>query len=333
MRALAISLATVTVGALLFACGGEKVDARLYYEFQWRSTPEGASLIRLGATNASETAWDGDDEWNGVATLTDAGGDLDEIATLDIPAAPALAPGEKKWFAVWTVPDVPVGAYFVILSAPGYGEVETQWDLQERPNGRVFGLLRWRNVLERGAAGETTASFDAPPSPVPGTAFDFGDAPDPLFPTLAKNDGARHKDVSRAWFGQSVDTERDAADQVDVLAKTGDSFDDGLLGAIPLEFSVTNNDWDGPVYVNVLLDINKDGDWEDQGEWVVQNMAVDVPAGQTLEFVTDVDFAEEANLRMTLTGAPLDGYVGKGEFEIGETEDHMWSSKPHAIRS
>ena len=277
MRALAISLATVTVGALLFACGGEKVDARLYYEFQWRSTPEGASLIRLGATNASETAWDGDDEWNGVATLTDAGGDLDEIATLDIPAAPALAPGEKKWFAVWTVPDVPVGAYFVILSAPGYGEVETQWDLQERPNGRVFGLLRWRNVLERGAAGETTASFDAPPSPVPGTAFDFGDAPDPLFPTLAKNDGARHKDVSRAWFGQSVDTERDAADQVDVLAKTGDSFDDGLLGAIPLEFSVTNNDWDGPVYVNVLLDINKDGDWEDQGEWVVQNMAVDVP--------------------------------------------------------
>ena len=46
-------------------------------------------------------------------------------------------------------------------------------------------------------------------------------------------------------------------------------------------------------------------------------MEVNVPMGQTMEFTTDVDFAEETHLRMTLTGVPLEGYVGKGEFEIG----------------
>jgi len=120
---------------------------------------------------------------------------------------------------------------------------------------------------------------------------------------------------------------------VDVLANTGDQLDDALLGAKPFEFSATNNDWDGPLYVNVLLDRNKDEDWADEGEWVVQNMEVNIPMGQTMEFVTDVDFTEETHLRMTLTGEPLKDYTGKGEFEIGETEDHMWSSKPHNIRS
>jgi hypothetical protein len=332
MRGLLIFPITMALTLGLLACGGGEEKVRLYYEFQWRSTPEGESLIKLGATNASAIDWSGDDNWKGLARLTDAGEDLAEIATLDIPVAPALAPGEMKWFAEWVVPGIPVGPYFVVLSSPDYGEVEAQFDFQTRPDGRAFGLLRWRNVLQRGS-GETTTSFDAPPSPVPGTVFDFGDAPDPNYPSLASSDGARHKDVTRAWFGTSVDAERDAADQVDVLANTGDEFDDALLGAKPFEFSATNNDWDGPLYVNVLLDLNKDGDWEDEGEWVLQNMEVNIPMGETVEFPTDVDFAEETHLRMTLTSVPLEGYIGKGEFEIGETEDHMWSSRPHDIRS
>ena len=84
----------------------------------------------------------------------------------------------------------------------------------------------------------------------------------------------------------------------------------------------TNVSW---LYVNVLLDLNDDGDWEDEGEWAIQNMEVAVPMAQTAEFPTEVEFPEEIQLRMTLTGVPLEGYNGKGEFEIGETEDFKWS--------
>ena len=44
---------------------------------------------------------------------------------------------------------------------------------------------------------------------------------------------------------------------------------------------MTNNDWEGPLYVNVLVDFNKDGDWTDEDEWRIQNLVVDVPMGET----------------------------------------------------
>jgi hypothetical protein len=157
--------------------------------------------------------------------------------------------------------------------------------------------------------------------------FDFGDAPDPLYPTNLKSDGARHKDITRAWLGRKVDAESLAGWQDDILAYTGDEFDDGLMAAGPLEFAVTNNDWDGPLYVNVLVDFNKDGDWADEDEWRIQNFETDVPMGETMEFATEFVFDELMWLRITLTGKELESYDGTGEFAIGESEDHIWSAQ------
>ena len=153
------------------------------------------------------------------------------------------------------------------------------------------------------------------PTPVP-DLFDFGSAPEP-FPSSLEANGARHADLTRAWIGDKVDGEED-------LDRKDDN--DGLAGADPVAFVVTNNDWDGPLYLNMLLDYNKDGDWDDEGEWVIQNMEVTVPPGETVDFPTEVPFDEETQLRMTLTGSPLTDYIGTGEFEIGETEDFMWTS-------
>ena len=47
----------------------------------------------------------------------------------------------------------------------------------------------------------------------------------------------------------------------------------------------------------------------------------------TMEFPTEVNFDEEVQLRMTLTGTPVTDFKGTGEFEIGETEDFMWTTK------
>jgi hypothetical protein len=180
-----------------------------------------------------------------------------------------------------------------------------------------------------GGGSATSAKTDtkASRSPTPvREMFDFGDAPDPAYPTKLASDGARHRDVTRAWFGAKVDGEVDAHEQADFQIRSGDRTDDGLLGAAPLEFGVTNESWDGPLYVNMLMDLNGDNDWEDDGEWVLQNMEIEVAMGESLEFVTGLVFDELTMLRMTLTGAALEGYVGKGVFDIGETEDHIWTS-------
>ena len=133
--------------------------------------------------------------------------------------------------------------------------------------------------------------------------------------------------MTRAWLGKSVDKEKIANEQEDILAYTGDKFGDGLLAAGPLEFAVTNNDWDGPLYVNVLVDFNKDGDWEDTDEWRIQNLVADVPMGETMEFATEFVFDELMWLRITLTGKELESYDGTGEYAIGESEDHIWSAQ------
>ena len=84
----------------------------------------------------------------------------------------------------------------------------------------------------------TTAksSTKASRSPTPvRELFDFGDAPDPGYPTKLASDGARHRDVTRAWFVPKVDGEREAGEQADFQTRSGDRTDDGLLAAAPLE--------------------------------------------------------------------------------------------------
>ena len=174
---------------------------------------------------------------------------------------------------------------------------------------------------------KTTSSAKAARSPtaVP-IKYDFGDAPEGVYTTGLSENGARHLDVTRAWLGAAVDVEKRANRQEDILSYTGDKFDDGLMAAGPLEFAVTNNDWDGPLYVNVLVDFNKDGDWTDENEWRIQNFETDVPMGETMEFATEFVFDELMWLRITLTGKLLENYDGTGEYAIGESEDHMWKA-------
>ena len=145
---------------------------------------------------------------------------------------------------------------------------------------------------------------------------DFGDADDPPYPSLLASDGARHLNVCRAWLGAWVDSEDDA----DVPNK--DIYDDGILSSNPLAVRVTNWNWTGYLYLNALIDENADGDWADAGEWVVQNLAVSVPTRKGKAVETDAVWDENSWLRLTITGAPIQGYVGTGEFAIGETEDY-----------
>ncbi len=149
---------------------------------------------------------------------------------------------------------------------------------------------------------------------------DFGDADDPPYPSLLANDGARHLDICRAWLGAWVDAEDDAE------VPNKDFYDDSVLSIKPLKFRVSNWNWPSDLYLNVLVDTNDDGDWEDSGEWIVQNLVVSVPKGKGKLIETDVEWDADSWMRVTLTGDPITSYVGKGEFAIGETEDYPFLS-------
>jgi hypothetical protein len=157
-------------------------------------------------------------------------------------------------------------------------------------------------------------NVDYPPPPTQDP--DFGDAPDPTYPSLLASNGVRHLNPTRAWLGPWVDGEPDA--QVPDL----DEFDDGLLSLSPLSVRVSNWDWTGSLYLNALVDLNDDGDWADPGEWVVVNYSVSVPVRKGIQVDTGVPIPLNHWTRITLTAERLANYTGMGEYAIGETEDY-----------
>jgi len=106
---------------------------------------------------------------------------------------------------------------------------------------------------------------------------DFGDAPDPLYPSLLASNGALHIDWTDEWLGENVNGEIDSK-QVNL-----DEFDDGVAIAgdlmINLELTITIStsgllgrygahlNW--YMYLNAWIDWNRDGDWADAGEKII----------------------------------------------------------------
>ena len=173
---------------------------------------------------------------------------------------------------------------------------------------------------------------------------DYGDAPDPNFPSLFARGGPVHLDVSREWIGignTSDTTVEPDSNQVDVDASdfrgwwvrmpdatgrqttwfvTRVSYDPALSGAGEAH------------YINVLVDIDGDGVWEGGDEWAVQNAPVDFsilpPGVNNMFFVHTVpDSIVPVNLighyvRVTFSTTQVANSSGAwGQFARGETED------------
>ncbi len=166
--------------------------------------------------------------------------------------------------------------------------------------------------------------------------IDWGDAPDPNYPTLLASNGASHFIVSGApWLGPADDgPDADADGQPDpsALGDDGDAEGDDEDGVTipPLTIGVaTNIDVEvsgGGGLVYGWIDFNSDGDWDDPCELVVsQNLpdginpiAVTAPAGST----EGITFA-----RFRITGAAY-GASPYGLWDDGEVEDHRVEIMP-----
>jgi hypothetical protein len=161
---------------------------------------------------------------------------------------------------------------------------------------------------------------------LPALAFDFGDAPDPMFPTLLASSGAQHVMTGNTLLlGATRDSEADGQQTTDA---SGDGADeDGVVitgngGNLETETAVAVDVTASAAGVlNGWIDYNQDGDWDDAGEQVftdlvvsagVNNLMITAPAG--------------ASVGATIARFRLSGTAGYSYFGLapdGEVEDYQ----------
>jgi hypothetical protein len=159
--------------------------------------------------------------------------------------------------------------------------------------------------------------------------LDFGDAPDPCYPTLLASDGARHI-IGGPYFcdaigGDAPDPEGDGQPHPWATGDDNDGNDDEDGVVFPLLVQgqpgiVALNICGGGGIVELWVDYNGDGDWDDAGElefsgWMGDGpgmIVVNPPAGS----VIGQTFAR-CRISAAGTNAPT------GQADDGEVEDHM----------
>ncbi|MHC4206378.1 MAG: choice-of-anchor D domain-containing protein, partial [Planctomycetota bacterium] len=187
-------------------------------------------------------------------------------------------------------------------------------------------------------AGNNTASEDTTV-----LGFDYGDAPDPTYPTLLINNGARHVLSGGPFLGAGVDAEADGQPQVLALGDDTDSVfttpgnvhfpagdEDGvvftslLIAGETATLTVTAS---APGLLNAWLDFNSNGTWADAGEQIFTDLALTagsnalsftVPMTATPTTLTYARFRFDTTGGLSFTGPAPDGEVEDYAVEIIE---------------
>ena len=157
-------------------------------------------------------------------------------------------------------------------------------------------------------------------------ALDYGDAPDPNYPTLHASDGARHIIVSGFHLGATVDLEGDgqptaSADGDDTGGaddEDGVVFTSGLGRGLTASLDVTAS---ATGLLSAWIDFNADGDWDDAGEQVFTDESLAAGANPlSLQVpITAALGSTYARFRFSLTP----GLYPNGYATHGEVEDYM----------
>ena len=154
--------------------------------------------------------------------------------------------------------------------------------------------------------------------------YDFGDAPDPTYPTLSVSNGANHIIVSGFSLGLSVDYEVDGQPSNNALGDDNDGNDDedgvtipvlvtGQQALINVEVSGTGG------IVEAWIDFNGDGIWQHPGEQIFAGFlnagTHSIMVMPPIDVVTGKTFAR---FRLSSQG----GLTPSGLAPDGEVEDY-----------
>ncbi len=156
--------------------------------------------------------------------------------------------------------------------------------------------------------------------------MDFGDAPDPAFPTVLKSDGARCRLIKGFWLGRDADAEVDGQPKPDA---SGDGADDDgvtfLSDLIPgqtVKLNVFLTDAAGAAgRLDAWMDFNANGSWANVGEKIFDRQTL-VPGDNALSFdipATAVPGQTFARFRLSREGGY--GFIGYNS-DGGEVEDY-----------
>lgn len=159
--------------------------------------------------------------------------------------------------------------------------------------------------------------------------IDYGDAPDPAYPTLAANNGARHLLSGGHFLGGGIDEELDGQPNADATGDTDDGvvfqgeIVSGQTGVVDVEASETSR-------LDAWIDFNADGDWDDPGEQIFASAVLNAGANPGLSYtVPDTITAPTvtfARFRSSANG----GLASTGAASSGEVEDYQVLLQPFA---
>jgi len=170
-------------------------------------------------------------------------------------------------------------------------------------------------------------------------SMDFGDAPDPDYPTWLASNGARHTVVSNVLLGKTIDTEADALSN---KTATGDS-DDGVTFTSALQpgwmASVTvSASTQG--YLNGWIDFDDNGSFADAGEQVfvdtllsggANELTFEVPSN-ALSGTTFARFRFNSRGLLSYDGLASDGEVEDCTVEISASYEPYQTSGVTALK-
>lgn len=250
--------------------------------------------------------WDQNGAWGGVSMCPLGGAPEHVLVNFPVPV------GYSAPLSGLLPPNFVIG--------PNPGHVWCRFSISELPV-----LLPWTGdgLFEDGETEDYLLRVD----PAVQIDLDFGDAPDPTYPTLAASSGANHVYVPSVFMGKTVDYEPDG--QPDATA-TGDdlagAFDEdgftptspfyaGGSGTFDVECSVNG-------FLSVWIDFNADGDWTDPGENIFVTNAVNAGTN-TFAFVIPGAAAVPGQtfMRFRFTTQQI-VLADTGPAPDGEVEDH-----------
>ena len=167
--------------------------------------------------------------------------------------------------------------------------------------------------------------------------LDWGDAPDPRYPTLLDSNGASHIIDPKVHLGRWAEADEDGQPSAGAIGDDiwdGTDDEDGVTippmraGAttrIKVFASVSG-------YLNGWFDWNADGDWDDRGEYVISERPI--PAGSSLHDIRVPDGAEPGSsyARFRFSTRPLAAVLPEPKYEgraaDGEVEDYRFRIYP-----
>ena len=311
----------------------------------------------LTLTGVSGTGW--------TCSPTSGSGPLAVTCTYTVPAG-GLAPGASLPPINFIVEVKKPGPYTNCASVKG----TLQGAVLQEPTNNNESCIEIPTVpseprADLGDAPDSTNHFNKPMAAYAGVLARF---PTVFDSTTGLPQGPKHlQPKGLAWLGKDVSFEDEAdllpdADGVTNIdpganAADRDKYDDGVLlpiviplmcGQTQFQYTVTSTAA-AKLYVNVWIDFNRDGDWDDPmqkcplgptvtgsfTEWAVQNELITVPGPGTFTFTTPPFGAANPTkgadmwMRITLTDHPIasvHGADGSGPatgYKYGETEDYL----------